>query len=276
MGPAEDPERGLAGLSHLFLSRPHTQGDAVAVESPGSRPEPLFVSGGSDLLLPAYAACGIAIQWARRGERPVVVDPDAGLPLGRFLSENPALLGGGERLPWVPSVVEAQRGNWTRVLVVLPNPMLRSPSVPAGVSRLLIVVAPEAAEVARAYAAIQRVVAFNGHPWLGIAWREDAPSEGAGAPIRGFHRFLRLRTGCAPVDCGRIPRSRTSVPADWAAEIAEAADPADPAPGPTPAASRNPSECEPTRDESALIEALFPQTPGAISLSFFSRKNLAP
>ncbi len=273
-GPEEDSTGGLAGLSHLFLSRSRERAISGAVPRPEPCHEPLFVSGGTDALLPAYAALRIAEEWSRRGERPVLVDADPNLPLLRLLREIPAIAGAaGDSPPWAASVSEARAGAWSRILACVPSRMLLPPSAPAGVTRLLLVLSPERAEAARAYAAIKRVLALNGQPWVGIAWRTALCARDQEAAIRAFHRFLRRHAGCAAVDCGRVVSASTKETAIWAAEIAGAVDQPDPEAGPDAALGGCPDSGLTDR-ESAEIRSIFDQPPsGELVLD---RKNFAP
>lgn len=218
MGSRKHLGRGLADVSHVFLSRRQSspEGAPAPAAAPGAVVPHLFVASGSEVIGKSVVACNVALELARRGRRTAVVDADPSLPTVRLLmgtvlgpGAGPARLAvdGGRTLSLFDTLPEAMEADeaWDYVVVNTPNRVFVGSGPPVGAARLLLVVSPEARALIRAYAVAKRAAGWHTGLRLGVVVSGGGDEASARAFFGQFLEVLERQIAVRPAYCGFLP-----------------------------------------------------------------------
>lgn len=222
--------RGLAGVSHLFLSHPVSEEkNAPVAESPHRNDFiPIFVTSGFTLLARSIVALNVAVDLGLRGIRMALVDADPGAPTARILAGGAVRsmdggihipLGTGQTLPLLDSVADVP--DETRYVIVnAPASVWLAGRTASGVRNLLLVASPSIQECIHGFAIAKRAAAVRGDLRLGIVVADVADDCGGRLLYERLVGVLCRRTSMVAAYCGWLspsdrigPSVRRRVPA---------------------------------------------------------------
>jgi hypothetical protein len=210
--------RGLASVSHLFLSRPQPAADQTwPAAAAGHVASPyLLVASGAEVIAKAVVTCNVALELARRGRRTAVVDADPSLPTVRLLLGGavPSKAGperfpldGAHALRLFDTLEQAAADGeaWEHVLVNAPADFFSGGPPPIGVERLLLVISPDSRGLIRSYAIAKRSAGWHSGLRLGIVVSGVAGEATARGFFEQFSDVLERQAGLWATYCGCLP-----------------------------------------------------------------------